>query len=76
MVGIDFLITLVPLMPLLGFLIVALSGKSLGQGVTSVIACGTVLVSFFVSFFLSFGRLDAFGRLWAPRLAGAAVQGA
>ncbi len=59
MVGIDFLISLVPLMPLLGFLLVALSGKSLGRGVTSVIACGTVLVSFLVSVYLFTELLSA-----------------
>ncbi|MEO7989737.1 MAG: NADH-quinone oxidoreductase subunit L [Chryseolinea sp.] len=59
MVGIDFLISLVPLMPLLGFLLVALSGKSLGQGVTSVIACGAVLISFLVSVYLFTELLSA-----------------
>src|SRR6187551_3818501 len=52
MVGMDLLISLVPLLPLLGFLIVALSGKRLAQGVTSVIACGSVLISFIISIYL------------------------
>src|SRR6188474_1113250 len=52
MVGMDLLISLVPLLPLLGFLIVALSGKRLAQGATSVIACGSVLISFIISIYL------------------------
>src|SRR6478735_7404344 len=59
MVGMDLLISLVPLLPLLGFLLVALSGKSLGQGVTSVIACGAVLISFLISIFLFTELLSA-----------------
>jgi len=52
MVGMDLLISLVPLLPLLGFLMVALSGKRLTQGATSVIACGSVLISFIISIYL------------------------
>src|SRR6187549_780857 len=52
MVGMDLMISLVPLLPLLGFLIVALSGKRLAQGATSVIACGSVLISFLISIYL------------------------
>ncbi len=48
----NVLISLVPLLPLLGFLIVALGGKKLSQGVTSVIACGVILISFIISIFL------------------------
>jgi NADH-quinone oxidoreductase subunit L len=39
----------VPLLPLLGFLLIAFAGKSLGHKVAAYIACGTVLLSFFVS---------------------------
>lgn len=42
-------IVLVPLLPLLGFLLIALSGKAMSNKVASVVACGTVLISFFIS---------------------------
>lgn len=42
-------ILFVPLLPLLGFLIIALSGKSMGHKVASVIGCGSVLISFLVA---------------------------
>ena len=46
---VEILISLVPLLPLLGFLVIALSGKRLSHGVASTIACGAVLVSFVIS---------------------------
>src|SRR5687768_7329013 len=49
MVNTDFLVSLVPLFPLLGFLIVALNTRRLSHGVTSFIACGAVLLSFIIS---------------------------
>ncbi len=39
----------VPLLPLLGFLIIAFGGKSLGHKAAAFIACGAVLASFLVS---------------------------
>lgn len=52
MVSPDLLVSLVPLLPLLGFLLVALNVKKLSHGVTSFIACGSVLISFFISVYL------------------------
>jgi NADH-quinone oxidoreductase subunit L len=43
------LVSLVPLFPLLGFLIVALNVRKLTHGVTAFIACGAVLISFILS---------------------------
>jgi len=52
MVSIDLLVSLVPLFPLLGFLIVALNVRKLSHGVVSLIACGVILLSFFASVYL------------------------
>ncbi len=53
------LIGLVPLAPLLGFLLIGLFSKSLGKGLVSVIACGVVFVSFVLSFVLFLQLLNA-----------------
>ncbi|MBL0744883.1 NADH-quinone oxidoreductase subunit L [Chryseolinea lacunae] len=42
----DALITLIPVLPLLGFLIIALSGRRLGHGAASFVACGVVFLAF------------------------------
>lgn len=52
MVSVNSLVSLVPLLPLLGFLIIALNVKRLSHGVTTVVACGSVLLSFFIAIFL------------------------
>src|SRR5882762_2507796 len=39
-------ITLIPILPLLGFLFIALSGKRLVRGFASLVACGSVFASF------------------------------
>lgn len=52
MVSIDWLVSLVPLFPLLGFLIVALNVRKLSHGTASVIACGVILLSFLTSLYL------------------------
>ncbi|HEY9005296.1 NADH-quinone oxidoreductase subunit L [Ohtaekwangia sp.] len=49
MVSINVLVSLVPLFPLLGFLLVALNTRRFTHGVTAFIACGSVLLSFIVS---------------------------
>src|SRR5882762_206335 len=49
MVNVDILTTLVPVLPLLGFLIISWRVKRLQYGTTVVIACGVVLVSFIIS---------------------------
>lgn len=46
MVSIKILTLLIPALPLAGFLLVALNVKRLSHGVTSFIACGSVLLSF------------------------------
>ncbi len=56
MVSTELLVSLVPLFPLLGFLIVALNTRRLTEGVTGFIACGSVLLSFIVAVVL-FGKL-------------------
>ena len=42
----SLIITLIPISPLLGFLLIALNGKRLVPGFASLIACGSVLTSF------------------------------
>jgi NADH-quinone oxidoreductase subunit L len=59
MVSTDILVGLVPLLPLLGFLIVALNVRKLSHGVTSFVACGSVLLSFLVSVVLFTNLLSA-----------------
>lgn len=46
MVSIEKLALLIPVFPLVGFLLVALNVKRLSHGVASFIACGSVLLSF------------------------------
>lgn len=46
MVSFKTLAILIPLLPLLGFLLVSLNVKRLSHGVTAFIACGAVLLSF------------------------------
>lgn len=58
MVGIDILITLVPALPLLGFLIISLNNRRLSHGMASTVACGTVLLSFILSVILFIQLLD------------------
>src|SRR3954466_8359739 len=43
------LIGLIPLAPLVSFLIIGLYNKSLSKGVVSILACGSVFVSFVLS---------------------------
>lgn len=43
------LVWLVPLLPLLGFLITSLLGKNLPKSIVNIIACGSVLISFIIS---------------------------
>jgi len=49
MVGIDFLVSFIPLFPLLGFIFIALNTKKFSEGFTSFVACGAVLASFIIS---------------------------
>jgi NADH-quinone oxidoreductase subunit L len=58
MVSTELLVSLVPLFPLLGFLIVALNTRRLTEGVTGFITCGSVLLSFIMAVLL-FGQLLA-----------------
>lgn len=52
MVSIELLVSLVPFVPLLGFLLVAFNPKRFSEGIASVIACGTILISFIISIIL------------------------
>src|SRR4051812_36478262 len=52
MVSTYLLVSLVPLLPLLGFLIISLNIKRFTQGVTSFIACGAMLISFLISVYI------------------------
>lgn len=49
MVSKELIATLIPLFPLLGFLIVALNARRFSEGATTFIACGTILISFVLS---------------------------
>ena len=42
----SLIITLIPILPLLGFLFISLSGKRLVRGFASLVACGSVFASF------------------------------
>jgi len=42
----SLIITLIPILPLLGFLLIALNGKRLVRGFAALIACGSVFISF------------------------------
>jgi NADH-quinone oxidoreductase subunit L len=53
----DFLIALVPLLPLAGFLIISLNVNGLSHSVASVVACGSVLISFLIAVILFFQLL-------------------
>lgn len=57
MVSTDFLIALVPLLPLVGFLVISLNVNRLSHSVASKVACGSVLVSFLIAVFLFFQLL-------------------
>src|SRR5579871_275077 len=48
----SLIVTLIPILPLAGFLLIALSGKRLVRGFASLAACGSVFVSFCFSLFL------------------------
>ncbi len=50
----DFLIALVPLLPLVGFLFISLNVNRLSHSVASVVACGSVLISFLIAAVLFF----------------------
>ena len=43
------LVCLVPLLPLIGFLVIGLFGKKLSKGWVSAIGCGSVFASFAIS---------------------------
>lgn len=53
------LIGLIPLAPLLGFILIGLANKKLGKGMVSVVACGVVFISFVLSVVLFFNILNA-----------------
>ncbi len=59
MVSPDLIISLIPLLPILGFLIISFSGKKLGHGAASFIACGAVLISFLLSAWIFLFLLNA-----------------
>lgn len=42
---------LIPLLPLLGFIIIGLAGKRLSKAMVNAVACGSILVAFALSFF-------------------------
>ncbi len=59
MVSPDLIITLIPLLPLLGFLIITLGSKQVAHGAASFIACGAVLISFFLATWIFVFLLNA-----------------
>lgn len=58
MVALPLLITLIPILPLLGFLMIGLNVHKLPHKVSSYIACGTVLFSFLFSVIVFFQLLN------------------
>ncbi|HWA35913.1 MAG TPA: NADH-quinone oxidoreductase subunit L [Cyclobacteriaceae bacterium] len=59
MVSADLIVTLIPLLPLLGFLIITLGSKKIGHGAASTIACSAVLMSFFLAAWIFIFLLNA-----------------
>jgi NADH-quinone oxidoreductase subunit L len=57
MVSTDILISLVPLLPLIGFLIVSLNVKKLSHGIVTAVACGSVFLSFLIACYIFVGLL-------------------
>lgn len=58
----SLLIGLIPLLPLLGFLLTGLGRNHLSKGLTSVIACGTIFASFVISL-LMFNQVRTSGAI-------------
>jgi NADH-quinone oxidoreductase subunit L len=58
MVGVDYIACLVPLLPLLGFLIVAWGGKEMHKDVASFFACGVMFIAFGLSVYLFFHLIN------------------
>ena len=58
MVDLKVLVSCIPLLPLLGFLFIGLRVHKLAHRTSSYIACGTVLISFFLSVTLFIQLLD------------------
>ena len=56
------LVWLVPLMPLLGFIINGLGFKKLSKNTAAIIGCGTVLVSFVMAAIIFFTDIKAGGQ--------------
>ena len=50
------LIFLIPLLPLIGFLVNGLGRKVLSKGLISIVGCGTVLASFIISLVIFFNK--------------------
>jgi len=48
------LVWLIPVLPLIGFLVIGLGNKSLSKGIVSIIGCGTILGSFLIVLSLLF----------------------
>jgi NADH-quinone oxidoreductase subunit L len=59
MVNVNLVISLIPVLPLIGFLIVAFNVKKLPQWGTALAACGSVLLSFFFAVFIFIRLLNA-----------------
>src|SRR5690349_1829371 len=59
MVNVNLVISLIPVLPLIGFLIVAFNVKTLPQWGTALAACGSVLLSFFFALFIFIRLLNA-----------------
>jgi NADH-quinone oxidoreductase subunit L len=59
MVDINTLISLIPLLPLLGFLIIGLNVNKLSNKLSAYIACGSVFISFLLSVFVFVNLLNA-----------------
>lgn len=72
MVNVQVLVCLIPLLPLLGFIFIGLKVHKLSHTESSIIACGTVLISFIVSVivFVNLLLLPADQRILMVNIAG------
>jgi NADH-quinone oxidoreductase subunit L len=48
----EIITTIIPLLPLIGFLINGIFNKRMPKGLIGIVACGTILISFIASFYL------------------------
>lgn len=70
--NLDIATILIPLLPLLSFLIIGLAGRNMGQKMGGIIATGAILISLALSLFVAKGYFFDFGKMngaYAPHIA-------